>query len=114
MVLSNKVYPIAKFITQIGLPALGTLYFALAAIWNLPAPEKVLGSIIAVDTFLGVLLGISTNTYTKSGAQYSGSLNVTDTPEKTVYSLDLNHEPEELKNKSQVTFKVNQNPASSR
>lgn len=65
MTISNKTYDILKWIAQILLPALGTLYFALACIWGLPAADKVVGTITAVDTFLGVLLGLSTAQYKK-------------------------------------------------
>ena len=63
--MSNKVYDVLKWIAQILLPALGTLYFALAGIWNFPYAEAVVGTITAVDTFLGVILGISTINYNK-------------------------------------------------
>ena len=63
--LNNKVYDILKYIAQIVLPALGTLYFALAQIWKLPLGEEIVGTITAIDTFLGVLLGISSNQYNK-------------------------------------------------
>jgi hypothetical protein len=63
--MSNKVYDVLKWIAQILLPALGTLYFALAGIWNFPYAEAIVGTITAVDTFLGVLLGISTVNYNK-------------------------------------------------
>ena len=64
--MSNKTYDVLKYIAQIVLPALGTLYFALAQIWKLPLGEEVVGTITAVDAFLGVLLGISTAQYNKS------------------------------------------------
>ena len=48
---------------QLLLPAMGTLYFALASIWRLPYGEQVVGTITAVDTFLGVILGITTAQY---------------------------------------------------
>ena len=63
--MSNKLYDVLKWIAQILLPALGTLYFALAGIWGFPYAEAVVGTITAVDTFLGVLLGISTINYNK-------------------------------------------------
>ncbi len=66
MFLSNKAYDVLKWIAQIFLPAAGTLYFALAGIWGLPYGEQIVGTIVAVDTFLGVLLGISTKQYNKS------------------------------------------------
>ena len=63
--LSNKVYDILKFVAQILLPAIGTLYFALARIWQFPYAEEVVGTITAIDAFLGALLGISTMQYNK-------------------------------------------------
>ena len=64
--MTNKTYDILKWIAQYGLPAVGTLYFALAGIWNLPYGEEVVGTITAFDAFLGVLLGISTAQYNKT------------------------------------------------
>ena len=64
--MSNKVYNILKWIAMYLLPAVGTLYFALAGIWGLPYSEQIVGTITAVDTFLGVVLGISTAQYNKS------------------------------------------------
>lgn len=61
--MSNKTYDILKWIAQILLPALATLYFALAGIWGFPYGEEVVGSITAFDTFLGVVLGISSLNY---------------------------------------------------
>lgn len=65
MKMSNTTYDILKWITQILLPAIGTLYFALAGIWNLPLAEEIVGTITAIDAFLGLLLGISTANYNK-------------------------------------------------
>ena len=66
MKISNKTYDVLKWIAQYFLQAAGTLYFALAGIWGLPYGEQIVGTITAVDTFLGVLLGISAATYNKS------------------------------------------------
>lgn len=66
MKLSNKAYDIIKWVAMYFLPALGTLYFALAAIWGFPYGEEVVGTITAVDAFLGALLGISSATYNKN------------------------------------------------
>lgn len=65
MRLSNNTYDILKWIAQILLPALGTLYFALSKIWGLPWSTEVVGTIAAVDTFLGALLGISSAEYNR-------------------------------------------------
>ena len=50
---------------QCGYLHYGTLYFALAGIWGLPFREEIVGTITAVDTFLGVILGISSANYKK-------------------------------------------------
>ena len=63
--MSNKVYDAMKWIAMYLLPALGTLYFAIAGIWGLPYGEQIVGTITAIDTFLGVILGISTVQYNK-------------------------------------------------
>lgn len=66
--MSNKMYDILKYIAQIGLPAVGTLYYALSAIWGLPYGEQIVGTITAVDTFLGTLLMISSSAYRKENS----------------------------------------------
>lgn len=65
MKLTNKQYDILKWIALIALPAVGTLYFTIATIWGLPYGDQVVGTITAVDTFLGALLGISTSQHNK-------------------------------------------------
>lgn len=63
--LSNKAYDVLKWIAMVALPAIGTLYFALAGIWGFPYAEQIVGTITALDTFLGVMLGISSAQYKK-------------------------------------------------
>lgn len=66
MILNNKIYDVLKYLAQIVLPGIATLYLALAGIWNLPFGEQVSGTIMAIDTFLGVLLGIASANYNKT------------------------------------------------
>lgn len=66
MKLSNKLYDAMKWIALIALPAAGTLYFALAGIWNWPFADQVVGTITAVDTFLGAVCGIASASYNKT------------------------------------------------
>ena len=61
--MTNKIYDILKYIAQVILPALGTLYFALAQIWGFPYGEEIVGTVTAVDAFLGVALKISSDNY---------------------------------------------------
>ena len=66
MKLTNKTYDIIKWIAMVVLPAIATLYFAFAGIWGLPYGEEIVGTITAIDTFLGAILGISTAQYNKT------------------------------------------------
>ena len=63
--MSNKTYDRLKFIAQIILPATGTLYFALSQIWGFHYGEQIVGTITAIDAFLGTILGISSANYKK-------------------------------------------------
>lgn len=63
--MSNKTYDILKWIAQLLLPALGTLYFGLAEIWGFPYGEQIVGTLAVVDAFLGAILKISTVQYNK-------------------------------------------------
>lgn len=73
MKMNNKVYDVLKWIALILLPAIATLYFALSGIWGFPYGEEIVGTITAIDTFLGVILGISSNTYNKSNYEISNN-----------------------------------------
>ena len=61
--LTGKWYDYIKFVAQIGLPSLTTLYFGIASIWGIPDTANVIGTMTVVDTFLGAILGISSLTY---------------------------------------------------
>lgn len=103
---SNRVYDILKYIAQIGLPALATLYFALSQLWNLPHGAEIVGTITAFDTFLGVMLGISSTAYHNSDERFDGALEIIDGEDKKVFSLNVDGDPYEFENKSEVVFKV--------
>lgn len=105
--LSNVAYDRLKFIAQILLPALGTLYFGIAALWGLPKATEVIGTITAIDVFLGILLGLSTSSYNKSDLASDGELVVdTQDPLKDTYSLVVSTPLAELETKKAITLKV--------
>lgn len=66
MKMSNKVYDVLKWIAMVVLPALGTFYFALAGIWGFPFGEQIVGTLVAIETFLGTVLQISSTKYKKT------------------------------------------------
>lgn len=104
--ITGKPYAYLKFITLILLPAAGTLYFTLAGIWGLPAAEQVVGTIVAIDTFLGIVLQISSSKYNASDEKYDGVAKVTDTPDKKTFNLVLNDDPIDFDQKKELLFRV--------
>lgn len=60
MHLPSKIYEILRWITWIVLPATATFITALnlAWQWNLPI-EAILSTFSAIETFIGVVLGIA-------------------------------------------------------
>ena len=54
--MSHKAFDILRFFQSVLLPAIGTLYFTLAGIWNLPYAEQVAGTVTALVTFLGAFV----------------------------------------------------------
>ena len=65
MKMSNDTYDLLKYLALVVLPAAGTLYFALSGIWGLPYGEQIVGTITAIDAFLGAILKISADAYHK-------------------------------------------------
>lgn len=102
--INSKLYDVLKPIALVWLPALGALYFALSGIWGVPDAEQVIGSITAVDTFLGAVLHISSVQYTPP----SGGKLIVD-PEARKISLEPDVDPEQiltLKDGQKVTYTV--------
>ena len=66
MKMNDSVYKILSYVALIILPAVATLYFALSGIWGWPYGEQIVGSITAIDAFLGAALGVSNAAYKKS------------------------------------------------
>lgn len=105
--LSQGQYDFLKALAQYILPAAGVLYFALASIWGLPAAEQVVGTIVAVDAFLGAILGISKNSYEKSDAKYDGELVVSESDgSRDLFSFEPAGDLNDLPGKKEVVFKV--------
>lgn len=64
--MKNETYDRLKWIAQLGIPAFGTFCYSITTIWNLPFGAEIVGTLTAIDTLLGVILGISTSNYKKS------------------------------------------------
>lgn len=85
MKFNNKVYSILKWVALIALPALATLIVSIGDIWGIPYKSEISLTITAINTFLGVLIGIST-------ASYKGEGEITYTPNTDNVNILLNEE----------------------
>lgn len=114
---SNETYNILKFIALVVLPALGTAYFGLSEIWGLPYATEVVGTLVVLDTFLGLLLNRSTKRYhdLREQAQedltddegFDGALVVDEhDPMKDTYTWEFNEHPVHLSKRDELRFKV--------
>jgi hypothetical protein len=103
--LSNQVYDKLKKTTQLVLPALGSLYFGLSTIWDLPAGEEVVGSLALLTTFCGAVLGVSSKNYS-SGDSVDGNMLMEKTPTGKIFRLELDGDPQDLEHQQKVVFKV--------
>lgn len=103
---SSKVYDRLKEFALIWLPGLGTLYFTVASIWNLPNAAEVVGTITAIDTFLGLILHVSIKTYNKSDKKYDGDIKVVPNEDGTQVVLGLDDLQSSIADKSELTLKV--------
>lgn len=108
--LSNKVYDALKFCALVLFPAIATAYTALAVLWpDLPAAEQVVGTIVVIDTLLGVVLHIDNNKYQNSDARFDGAVNISPHPDdpENASNLHVQLDPASLAEKDAITVKVN-------
>lgn len=102
--IKGKLYDRLKFLVQIVLPALTTLYLTVGSLWDFPEPEKVAGTLSAIAFFLGALIGISARNYKNSEARMDGEVFVTPNEEGTLFTFRV--DPNEIVGKQEITLKV--------
>lgn len=108
--LPDGMYDKLIAVVLYAIPALGTLYFGLAQIWGFPYGEEVVGTLVAIETFLGVVLGVSRKNYIP---ETEGSLNFQETdPTEEFLTVQLDKHVFDLQDGELVTFRINK--ASSR
>ena len=52
--MSDKIFNIIRFLAEIGISAVGALYWALSGTWGWPYGEQIVATCAAVSTFLGI------------------------------------------------------------
>lgn len=96
VLFTNSLYNKLKFVALVFLPALATLCLTIGGIWDIEYTGQVVGSITAVDTFLGVVLKISTKKYYKKGTNFDGEVIVTPEDGGNKVTMAFNGPPEDL------------------
>lgn len=108
LVLSGSTYDKLKPVAAIALPALAALYLTLGQTWDLPKPEQVSATIGAVNTFLGIILGLSSRAYKKSDAKYDGI--ITHDEDGTKFGIELEDDTDNIPKKKEILLKVRPKP----
>jgi hypothetical protein len=90
------LYDKLKFIALILLPAVATLYWTVDTAWGWGYATQVAGTITAVDTFLGVILQLSSNKYYRTGANFDGEVNVSPEDGGNAVKFVFNAPPEDI------------------
>lgn len=104
--LKSAVYDILKPLALVVLPALSALYVTLGSLWNFSNVEAVVGTIAALDTFLGVILGIAGKNYAEGRGLYDGHVSIIEAPEGTKYVLELDYDPSLIEGKERIILSV--------
>lgn len=73
--MSNKLYDILKWVCMVGLPAVACLWYTLGKVWGFPYIAEIGATIVAIDTFLGAILGISNIQYRTKQEEKNGTDN---------------------------------------
>lgn len=112
LLLNNRTHKVLKTIVQLYMPAIATFYFTVGSIWGWPHIEAVIGTITAITTLLGVVLGITGHNYDKTAvpikATPDGVLNVTRQDDnKILYDFDAKESMTDLRNRTSVVFRIN-------
>ena len=61
--LNDKLYDVLKWVAMLFLPALAVLIKTVFAVWQIPFGDEISTTIMALDAFLGAILGISSIQY---------------------------------------------------
>lgn len=111
--LSNRLYDVLKWVTMIGLPAIGTALLAISEIWNVSYGSEVAETINVIILMLGTMVGVSTAQYNRKKTiekPEGGVLEVgTDGTDVTLDKLEIDMSPEEIATRDEIVFRIRKN-----
>jgi hypothetical protein len=115
LIFSDSTYEMLRLLVTVLLPGLATFYTGLASVWGFGYVAQVVGTIAAVTTLLGLVLGVARRTYNNSDTKFDGAVRFTDIPEQQRVDMALafgNIDPKTLMDKKEVVLKVSPPPTS--
>lgn len=106
--MNNRVYDGLKWTAQIFLPALATFTLTVGPLWELPNAMAVGGTITAIDTLLGAILGLTKRAYDNSDEKYDGAVDISLDEENQATDLNFRLSPDTFaSNKKEVVLRLN-------
>lgn len=66
---NNKIYDILKYVSLVGLDAVGVAYNQLADVWKLPYGNEIQTTCTIISVLIGALIGVSSYKYNKEKSE---------------------------------------------
>lgn len=102
--LSGRTYEWLKFAATVLFPGVTALYLALGNLWNFPHVEEVAGTLMAINTFIGLIVKVSSDQYQREDKNFDGVIVIDDSGPKTQVLTQYVKDPRDLT--KQGVFKV--------
>lgn len=107
VIVSNKMYDFLKVFVMVIAPSASAIYLGLSISFDFPYVNAVVVTTMSVTAAIGLFLFITSKTYYLSDVYYDGRMLVKENElGELMYTLELNEDPEPLRLKSRIVFRV--------
>lgn len=107
VIVSNKMYDFLKAFVMVIAPSASAIYLGLSISFDFPYVNAIVGTTMSVTAAIGLFLIITSKTYHLSDVYYDGRMLVKENElGELMYTLELNEDPEPLRLKSRIVFRV--------
>lgn len=107
LILSTKIYKFLMIFVHVILLSVSAMYLGLSVVFDWPYASLIVIATLSITTCIGVFLMFTTKACVVSLIHYDGNMLVSEGESgELLYSLELNDDPEPLRLKSHIIFKV--------
>lgn len=107
VIVSNKMYDFLKVFVMVIAPSASAIYLGLSISFDFPYVNAIVVTTMSVTAAIGLFLFITSKTYHLSDVYYDGRMLVKENElGELMYTLELNEDPEPLRLKSRIVFRV--------